>query len=170
MQIETAFLAHLLLHPADEETRLVYADWLEEQDDPLSCLKSEFLRLAVQVAAPEAKDETRIELQQCLKQLGAQLTVDWLTLVRRWKYELQIRCPSSAMPFYLRVAAERPFSPEDSIIFPCHCRCGRFGIKGHLLLGHWVADWLPPRGTSTVQVFLKADGSQEETWLRSRVF
>jgi uncharacterized protein (TIGR02996 family) len=43
---EAAFLAAIQAAPADATTRLVYADWLEERNDP----RAEFLRLQHQLA------------------------------------------------------------------------------------------------------------------------
>ena len=34
MTRDEAFLADILEHPDDDAPRLVYADWLEEQEDP----------------------------------------------------------------------------------------------------------------------------------------
>src|SRR6201996_4156202 len=44
MSDEAAFLAALKANPADDITRLVYADWLDEHDEPV---KAEYLRLIV---------------------------------------------------------------------------------------------------------------------------
>ena len=43
-QDELAFLAALTADPADDATRLIYADWLEEHGDPH---RAEYLRLVV---------------------------------------------------------------------------------------------------------------------------
>ena len=42
MSEEEAFLEALKANPADDTTRLVYADWLDEHDQPQ---KAEYLRL-----------------------------------------------------------------------------------------------------------------------------
>ena len=42
MSDEAAFLEVLKANPADDTARLVYADWLDEHDEPL---KAEYLRL-----------------------------------------------------------------------------------------------------------------------------
>ncbi len=44
MSEESAFIQMLGEHPADDTTRLVYADWLDERDESL---KAEYLRLVV---------------------------------------------------------------------------------------------------------------------------
>jgi uncharacterized protein (TIGR02996 family) len=57
---EDGLLAALLADPADDEARLVYADWLEERGDP----RADYLRLSVALAAlvrqgGEGADERR---------------------------------------------------------------------------------------------------------------
>jgi uncharacterized protein (TIGR02996 family) len=73
---EAGFLAHLQAEPAADATRLVYADWLEEQGDPVSVAKAEFLRVTVDLAA-YGGDEKRSRLQV----LAAALDTDWLAVV-----------------------------------------------------------------------------------------
>jgi uncharacterized protein (TIGR02996 family) len=46
MNDDEAFLAAIAERPDDDLTRLVYADWLEERDDP----RAEYVRLAVEAA------------------------------------------------------------------------------------------------------------------------
>ncbi|HVL11543.1 MAG TPA: TIGR02996 domain-containing protein [Gemmata sp.] len=77
MRAETDFLRKLLENPADDATRLVYADWLDEHGDPLSSAKSQFLRLT---ARPDAEE---VELQR----LASQFDSDWLAVVSRLKVE-----------------------------------------------------------------------------------
>jgi uncharacterized protein (TIGR02996 family) len=45
MSTEADFRAKLQADPADDATRLVYADWLEERGDAGGIVKVEFLRL-----------------------------------------------------------------------------------------------------------------------------
>ena len=44
MTAEDGFLIAIRGAPADDNTRLVYADWLEEQGDPESLAKAAYLR------------------------------------------------------------------------------------------------------------------------------
>jgi uncharacterized protein (TIGR02996 family) len=79
MNDDTGFLEKLLADPSDNATRLVYADWLEEQGDPVSEAKAEFLRLTVRAEGdPEGKR---------LQQLAAGLDTDWLAVVSRLAIE-----------------------------------------------------------------------------------
>ena len=47
MTDEQAFLNALKANPADDTTRLVYADWLDEHGDPL---RAEFIRVQCELA------------------------------------------------------------------------------------------------------------------------
>ena len=53
MHEEQGFLDQLLDHPEDDVTRLVYADWLEDHDDP----RSAYLRAEVALARMVESDE-----------------------------------------------------------------------------------------------------------------
>ena len=65
MSDEAAFLEVLKANPADDTARLVYADWLDEHDEPA---KAEYLRLVarlplvgddVDVSSPKRRERTR---------------------------------------------------------------------------------------------------------------
>ena len=51
MSDEAAFLEALKANPADDTTRLVYADWLDEHGEPA---KAEYLRLVAAVVRQES--------------------------------------------------------------------------------------------------------------------
>jgi uncharacterized protein (TIGR02996 family) len=90
---EAAFLAALKANPADDLTRLVYADWLDEHAEPQ---KAEYLRLVAALAQPDfnhnaAEGARYLELTarlpeewrtaegaRCLE-LAAQLPEEWRT-------------------------------------------------------------------------------------------
>ncbi len=75
------FLAQLLADPAANDTRLVYADWLEERGDPASAAKAEFLRLTVELATARGSRRWRKARRERLQQLAAGLDTDWLAVV-----------------------------------------------------------------------------------------
>jgi len=50
MTLHDAFLADILANPHEDALRLIYADWLEEQDDPASLDRSAFIRVQFQLA------------------------------------------------------------------------------------------------------------------------
>jgi uncharacterized protein (TIGR02996 family) len=77
--MEDAFITAILEAPCDDSSRLVYADWLEERDDP----RAEFFRIELELLkcplglAPLASLKSRLsELLQCLDP-------EWVALVRR---------------------------------------------------------------------------------------
>jgi uncharacterized protein (TIGR02996 family) len=90
MHTDDDFLRKLLDSPADDITRLVYADWLDDQDDPAAKLKSAFLRLTVRLTDPTQRAAAWLRLQKKLQPLAAQLDTDWLAVVSRLKIE---NCP-----------------------------------------------------------------------------
>jgi uncharacterized protein (TIGR02996 family) len=63
----------------DNVTRLVYADWLDEQDDP----RAEFLRLEVRLATEEVSDDQRRAMLNRLAGLGRCAEPRWLCGVNR---------------------------------------------------------------------------------------
>ena len=91
MYTDDMFLAKLLEEPADDTTRLVYADWLDEQGDSLSAAKAEFLRVTVQLAAKTGHKGWRKEQEKRLQQMAATLDTDWLAVVSRLAIENCLR-------------------------------------------------------------------------------
>ncbi|MCI0462063.1 MAG: TIGR02996 domain-containing protein [Gemmataceae bacterium] len=86
MNDEDAFLQAIRANPNDEQLRLVYADWLEEQGDP----RAEYLRLDAALAAqpynPTASEQEkirRVQLRDHLGMLRQSLNGQWLILVAR---------------------------------------------------------------------------------------
>jgi uncharacterized protein (TIGR02996 family) len=74
--VKVAFLDTILEEPDDDTTRLVYADWLEDRDDP----RGEFIRLQCQLARIESAEE-RIPLARRERELLA-------VHDHRWRSEL----------------------------------------------------------------------------------
>jgi uncharacterized protein (TIGR02996 family) len=79
------FLAALRENPNDNVSRLVYADWLDEQGDPLA----EFVRLEVRLAGGGITDDERREMANRLAELGRGAERGWLMAVNRWPF---VRC------------------------------------------------------------------------------
>jgi uncharacterized protein (TIGR02996 family) len=84
------FLRAILDEPSNDAPRLVYADWLEEQGDPVSAAKAEFLRLSVQIAARTESKGRRKTQKKRLQQLAAELDTSWLAVVSQLAIE---NCP-----------------------------------------------------------------------------
>jgi uncharacterized protein (TIGR02996 family) len=84
---EAAFLSAIRQTPAEETTRLVYADWLDEQGDPESKTKADFIRLEVQMAATPEQSLNRVRWLTKLQKLAVALAPRWLAVVSHPKLE-----------------------------------------------------------------------------------
>ena len=73
MSDEAAFLAALKANPADDTARLVYADWLDEHDEPQ---KAEYLRLVAEVARGEG-NVAEHQSGPRMSMLAKDLPADW---------------------------------------------------------------------------------------------
>jgi len=74
---ETAFLRGIAASPEDDLPRLVYADWLEERDDP----RHEFLRLAVRAHGEATTPSDLSALLNRLCELRRIVTPEWVRQV-----------------------------------------------------------------------------------------
>jgi len=64
---ETALLAAICAQPADDTTRLVYADWLDERGAPGDTERAEFVRVQVELACGQRrKSHNRRDCSFCL--------------------------------------------------------------------------------------------------------
>jgi uncharacterized protein (TIGR02996 family) len=81
MHDEDGFLAAIRLEPADDTDRLVFADWLDEQDDCALHQKAAFVRLELRLATDPAADS--LSLTTRLQLLAARLDPNWLAVVSR---------------------------------------------------------------------------------------
>lgn len=80
MHDEAGFLAAIRLTPADDVARLVFADWLDEQDDPACKPKAQFIRLE-QRTLEERKN--RFAALWDLRLFATRLDPLWLAVVSR---------------------------------------------------------------------------------------
>jgi uncharacterized protein (TIGR02996 family) len=71
---EQTFLSAIMVNPDDQTAKLVYADWLQERDDP----RAEIVRLKVQVAAREGD---WVAAQNRLAELEPTVPARWLLLL-----------------------------------------------------------------------------------------
>jgi uncharacterized protein (TIGR02996 family) len=90
---EDDFVRAVLADPKDNAQLLVYSDWLEEQADPNSMAKAEFLRLTV--APPDADAGKAKARAGRLQALAASLDVNWLAAVSRLRIENCRRPPKA---------------------------------------------------------------------------
>ena len=98
MHDEAAFLSAIRETPADDTARLVFADWLDEQDDPLCKTKAAFIRLELQMAEAPEQNLNRARTLEELETLATQLDPNWLVVVSHPKLEacrmqFQFECP-----------------------------------------------------------------------------
>ncbi len=81
-----AFLADILEHPEDDVPRLIYADWLTDQDEPLG----EFIRVQCQLARINPDYPHRLALEEAEHDLLARNQQRWLgwlhPLLSRWTF------------------------------------------------------------------------------------
>lgn len=90
MMDENAFLQALLANPADDDLRRVYADWLEERNEPDADARARFLRLTVEMAASPGSKRAQKARRKRLQKLAAGLDTNWLAVVSRLPIE---NCP-----------------------------------------------------------------------------
>src|SRR6516162_6088198 len=74
MGIEDAFLHEILAHPDDDAPRLIYADWLDEHNDP----RGEFIRIQCALAQLSDEDPHRWPLEQREQELLREHEAKWL--------------------------------------------------------------------------------------------
>jgi uncharacterized protein (TIGR02996 family) len=74
MAIEDAFLHEILAHPDDDAPRLIYADWLDEHNDP----RGEFIRIQCALAQLSDEDPHRWPLEQREQELLREHEAKWL--------------------------------------------------------------------------------------------
>jgi uncharacterized protein (TIGR02996 family) len=86
MADEGSFLRAILANPADDLPRLVYADWLDEQQTEEASRKAEFLRVVVALTT-EFKTGPRLTLEQRQMDLARDLLPGWLSVVGRMGVE-----------------------------------------------------------------------------------
>src|SRR5262245_44988838 len=98
MTDEAAFLAAIRATPEDDTVLLVYADWVEERDDP----RAEYVRLAVAVRRHLGDDpDTVLPILGRYVELECTLPVDWVYRVNADEFD-----PSnfySKYPFFWRI-------------------------------------------------------------------
>jgi uncharacterized protein (TIGR02996 family) len=89
MREEDAFLKAIQANPADDLSRLVYADWLEERGDA----RSEFLRVHVALRSLPPDHPHRARGEQELSRLRTGIDTDWLTVAEPERAHLSYAVP-----------------------------------------------------------------------------
>jgi uncharacterized protein (TIGR02996 family) len=75
---DTAFQRAILANPADTTLKLVYADWLQEHDDP----RAEFVRLQVELHTARTST-VAVNAAAWFMQVGDRLDADWVAFMRK---------------------------------------------------------------------------------------
>lgn len=148
MNDNEAFIRAILADPGDQATRLVYADWLEENGDQQ---RAEFLRLDAVLAEKEAKQDDRAEQRERVRTarmrgrlMRLQTTLDpmWLAAVghhpiENCVFQFAFKCPQRW---------DRLKATEDVAVRSCdQCRrkvyycCSVDEVRRHALAGDCVA-------------------------------
>jgi uncharacterized protein (TIGR02996 family) len=94
---EKVFLDTLRQTPDDDVTRLVYADWLDEQGGKTNTVKSAFLRLQCDLARKQATTDF-LQASKRLLRIARQVPTLWLAVVgnmpiENCQRECQTQCP-----------------------------------------------------------------------------
>jgi uncharacterized protein (TIGR02996 family) len=154
MSQDEAFIQNILAYPDDPGLRLIYADWLDEQNDP----RGAFLRLEAEVAALPEKDRKREALTARLRELSAELPRHWLVRLDRTPID---NCASLGWEFECPKRWEELKETDDPGVRFCdacrkkvfHCRTVSDAYS-HALKGRCVA--LDSRNErSTGNIFLR---------------
>src|SRR5262249_22626393 len=80
MSLQDAFLADIIAHPEDDAVRLIYADWLDEHDQPE---RAEFIRLQIARTGSLARNQ-RLTFDVRERQLLAQHEEEWAGELREF--------------------------------------------------------------------------------------
>jgi uncharacterized protein (TIGR02996 family) len=141
MSPHLGFLYAILETPDDPEPRLIYADWLEEQGDPVSRARAEYLRVECALAALPRKDATRRKLRVRLRELQTTVGNDWWRALDCARVEecikFAFRCPQR-WDTLLPTAEEsiRHCSECGQDVYYCHSVAE---ARDHASAGHCVA-------------------------------
>jgi uncharacterized protein (TIGR02996 family) len=94
MHNDEAFLRAIADNPADKDLRLVYADWLDEQDDP----RAEFLRVQEAFRQQPTDKSTYLKLCEQERKLIRKLDPSWVQRVRRYTTAAPCRSMAKLVP------------------------------------------------------------------------
>jgi len=91
---DRSFIRAILANPAELTAWLVYADWLDERDDP----RAEFIRLEVKRTAHDTTQTERFGIIAQLEDLRPKLDQDWVAIFDRPRVEncdeqFAFKCP-----------------------------------------------------------------------------
>jgi uncharacterized protein (TIGR02996 family) len=111
MDEEKGFIAAIPADPDDDTTRLAYADWLDEHDDP----RAEWLRVDAEIErlAGEGRSDPALLVRR--QQLASELDLVWLASVWRKVPDIEFDSPDDAWDWLaLRLSTTTRFLPRAS--------------------------------------------------------
>src|SRR3712207_3468959 len=82
MNHEDAFLQAILENPEDDASRLIYADWLEEQGYPARSARGELIRVHDALRDLPADDPRRLQLEERQRELLEGHEAEWVAPLR----------------------------------------------------------------------------------------
>lgn len=117
MADEEGFLRAILANPTDDLPRLVYADWLDEQQTDETTRKAEFLRLECELSVSTPPKKVRQRMGRRLQVLAANLDTSWLAVVSKVELEncgvqFEFQCPKRWEQLTPLQATDRRFCTE----------------------------------------------------------
>jgi uncharacterized protein (TIGR02996 family) len=78
VSLEEAFLRDVVAHPDEDAPRLAYADWLQEQGDPVRQARGEFIAVQCAIRRDEQRGQYRKEMKKRQRELSVGLRTTWL--------------------------------------------------------------------------------------------
>jgi uncharacterized protein (TIGR02996 family) len=81
MSHDDGFIRAIVENPEDRATRLIYADWLDERDDP----RGEYLRIEEILGSRVSGDERTFPLRRRMIELRTQISPRWLELIGSYR-------------------------------------------------------------------------------------
>jgi uncharacterized protein (TIGR02996 family) len=81
MSAEAAFLDDIRGQPDDDVPRLIYADWLQDRDDPIRAARGEFIRAQIECERLQRRGDTSapwVSLANRTRELQAEYQGQWL--------------------------------------------------------------------------------------------
>ncbi|MCI0463238.1 MAG: TIGR02996 domain-containing protein [Gemmataceae bacterium] len=141
MNSHLGFWRAILATPHDPAPRLVYSDWLEEQGDPTSRARAEYLRVECQLDALPRKHNRRAKLRTRLRELQAIVGDDWWRALDCSPVEACVtfafKCPQRWNNLQLTDDESiRHCSQCDQDVYYCHTTAE---ARQHAASGHCVA-------------------------------
>src|SRR5438067_6273691 len=83
MSLEKGFLQGIIENPDDDAVRLIFADWLDERQDP----RGEFIRIQVARARPDVDELRQVKNWSREQELLGAFEQDWVAPLRPWVRE-----------------------------------------------------------------------------------